>query len=188
MAPVFLDETPHHGETNSASSLFAARVAVHPIVGLEDALSLSRRNSLSLIFDSQTPRSIVGFRGHLHRLSIGPIAHCVVEEIQENLSQGRRVDVRDESALEVRLELNPMIAGERLEAGYDLVDLGCNIRHRRHDLVAIESGEIEDAFHEECEAAGLLIDNAEGPFAALLAGDFPETEQLGEHADLGERG
>ena len=81
-----------------------------------------------------------------------------------------------------------MNAGERLEACNNFVDLGRNIRHRRHDLVAIERGETEDAFHEECEATGLLVDNAERSFAALLAGDLPESQQLGEHPDLCQRG
>src|SRR5262245_40389552 len=125
---MLLDEAPYHGEANSAASFLAASVAVHPVVGLENAFALGRRNSLALVFAYQAPRPIVRLRGHFHRLSIGPIAHRIVEKIEKHLSHGGPVDVRDQSALEIGLEAYVAIAGEGLESSHDLVDLGRNIR------------------------------------------------------------
>ena len=91
-------------------------------------LAMFSDNTATFIHHFQGPAISVHCRGDGHVLAGRPIAHGIVEQVDQHLAQRTPIHVGHQPTRKMRGEANGLPLGERFESAHDLLDLGRDIR------------------------------------------------------------
>ena len=86
-------------------------------------VTLAARHTWSAVFNSNQNGVLGSRQTDVHRLTKRSVFDCVVEEIENDLSQSTRIHARDKSALDIRFDLCAANSRERNKRVYRRFDL-----------------------------------------------------------------